>query len=91
MQEGKKSQKSWFLVVGPLRGGRVKTGPLRKITFFEARKKHIPKKMWPLSSRGGRVSALVVGPLKKTFLRLPYQILDNLILSSLSLIRLFIK
>ena len=56
-----------FVVVGQLRGG----WPLKKNLFFKLEKK-LPKKGWPLSSRGGGVRALVVGLLKKgTFLRLP--------------------
>ena len=46
------------------RGGGLKAGPLRKITFFEARKKN-PKKMWPKCSKleGGGGEA----PNKRTF------------------------
>ena len=48
-----------------MEGGGIKTGPLRKKTYFEARKK-IRKKMWSLSLRGGD-KALVAGPLKTLF------------------------
>ena len=45
------------------------SGPKNKRTFSEPREKNIPKKMWSLSSRGGRgVKTLVDGlPKKITF------------------------
>ena len=41
---GKPQKIVLFLIVGPIRGGkgRLKTGPLRKNNFLEAREKNVP-------------------------------------------------
>ena len=59
--------------------GGDEAGPLLKKIIFLKLEKKIRKKMWPLSSEGGGVKALMAGPLKKRFfLRLPQgNILDG--------------
>ena len=46
-------KKSYFLVVEPPKGGRVKAGPLKKITFCEARKKSEKNVTTKLEGEGG--------------------------------------